>query len=76
MAVAAFTILLLAGAVISTWQAVRATRERQRAQSNLQVALKSLDDIYLQVAEERLPRDPRRKKVGRDGRDHADTHRA
>src|SRR5262249_36386232 len=69
MAVAAFAMLLLVGAGVSTWQAVRATRaqraadeESQRAQGNLQVALKALDGIYLQVAEERLPRDPERKK--------------
>jgi serine/threonine protein kinase/Tfp pilus assembly protein PilF len=69
LAVAAFAMLLLTGAGVSTWQAVRATRaqhvadlERQRAQGNLQVALSALDGIYLQVAEERLPRDPQRKK--------------
>jgi tetratricopeptide (TPR) repeat protein len=69
MVVGAFALLLVAGAGVSTWQAVRATRaqhvanqQRQRAQGNLQVALTALDGIYLQVAEERLPRDPQRKK--------------
>jgi serine/threonine protein kinase/tetratricopeptide (TPR) repeat protein len=83
MVVGAFALLMLAGAGVSTWQAVRATRaqqvadrqrqvadqqrqvadqQRQRAQGNLQLALKALDNIYLQVAEERLPRDPQRKK--------------
>jgi serine/threonine protein kinase/tetratricopeptide (TPR) repeat protein len=69
ISVGAFALVLLTGAGVSTWQAVRATRaqhvadlQRERAQGNLQVALKALDGIYLQVAEERLPRDPRRKK--------------
>jgi serine/threonine protein kinase/tetratricopeptide (TPR) repeat protein len=74
--VGAFALLMLVGAGVSTWLAVRATRaqqvadrqrqvadqQRQRAQGNLQLALKALDNIYLQVAEERLPRDPQRKK--------------
>jgi len=34
----------------------------ERAQENLRLALTALDGIYLQVSEERLPRDPQRKK--------------
>src|SRR5262249_8890064 len=40
----------------------QATANQERAQENLRLALKALDGIYLQVAEERLPREPQRKK--------------
>src|SRR5207245_6209210 len=67
---------LMLGTAISTWQAIRATRaydaetkaheaeatQRQRTQANLALSLKALDEIYVQVAEERLPRDPKRQQ--------------
>jgi tetratricopeptide (TPR) repeat protein len=66
---AGFLVLLVAASAISTYQAVRATlathradQQSERARENLQLALKALDDIYLQISEERLPRDPQRKK--------------
>jgi serine/threonine protein kinase len=49
-----------------TAEALRAeSAQRQRAQENLELALKALDEIYLQVAEQRLPRDPRYKAQDR-----------
>jgi tetratricopeptide (TPR) repeat protein/serine/threonine protein kinase len=39
-----------------------AGRQQQRAEENLRLALQALDGIYLQVAEDSLPRDPQRKK--------------
>jgi tetratricopeptide (TPR) repeat protein len=39
----------------------QAKANEERAQGNLRLALTALDRIYLQVAEERLPRDPARK---------------
>src|SRR5262249_10334833 len=39
-----------------------ARSNEERARKNVGVALKALDGIYLQVAEERLPRDAQRKK--------------
>jgi serine/threonine protein kinase/Tfp pilus assembly protein PilF len=44
----------------TAFQQARANEERAR--KNVRVALKALDGIYLQVAEERLPRDAQRKK--------------
>jgi hypothetical protein len=56
---------LVAGTAVATWQAVQATRaaaahERGRAEDNLALALKALDETYLQVVEDRFPRDPQR----------------
>jgi serine/threonine protein kinase/Tfp pilus assembly protein PilF len=69
LAASIILVLLLAGIIGTTAGLLRALRaeqrtaeQRQRAQDNLQLALKGLDAIYLQVAEERLPRDPQRKK--------------
>jgi tetratricopeptide (TPR) repeat protein len=39
---------------------------RQQAQRNLRLALKALDEIYLRLAEQRLPRDPRGKEEDRE----------
>jgi serine/threonine protein kinase/tetratricopeptide (TPR) repeat protein len=66
---AALILLVAAGlSVVSSvliWSAYRRetlarqaeSAQRQRAQSNLHQALRVLDDIYLQVAEDRVPRD-------------------
>jgi tetratricopeptide (TPR) repeat protein len=67
---ASIILVLLIAAIVGTTMglvlALRAERrtaeQRQIAQENLRLALKGLDAIYLQVAEERLPRDPQRKK--------------
>jgi serine/threonine protein kinase/Flp pilus assembly protein TadD len=68
-AVCAILVLVIGGILGTTAGLVRALRaerhtaeQRQRAQENLRLALKGLDAIYLQVAEERLPRDSRRQK--------------
>jgi serine/threonine protein kinase len=39
-----------------------AEHERQRAEDNLNVALQALDGIYLELADDRIPRDPSAKK--------------
>jgi serine/threonine protein kinase/tetratricopeptide (TPR) repeat protein len=39
-----------------------ANRQQERAEENLRLALQALDEIYLQLAEDSLPRDPQRKK--------------
>jgi tetratricopeptide (TPR) repeat protein len=61
--------LLVLSVLILAVSNIRIQREREQkdaafkqAQENLHLALKALDEIYLQVAEERLPRDPQRKK--------------
>jgi tetratricopeptide (TPR) repeat protein len=37
-------------------------QQQKRTQRNLSLALEALDEIYLQVAEQRLPRDPQRQQ--------------
>jgi tetratricopeptide (TPR) repeat protein len=61
--------LLVLSVLILAFSNVRIQQEREQkdaaykqAQENPRLALKALDEIYLQVAEERLPRDPQRKK--------------
>src|SRR5262249_52569857 len=39
--------------------------QRRRAEQNVRLALKVLDDIYLQVAERQFPRDPQREREDR-----------
>jgi serine/threonine protein kinase len=70
LAAALVVLLAVAGLVVSN---VLITREgnqkeeaRQRAQRNLRLALKALDEIYLRLAEQRLPRDPRGKQEDRE----------
>jgi serine/threonine protein kinase len=62
-------VVLLVAAGSMTVSTVRVWREQQRTQEanlrlqeNLDLALSALDEIYLKVAEERLPRDPARKQ--------------
>jgi serine/threonine protein kinase/Tfp pilus assembly protein PilF len=54
--------LLVLSVLILAISNVRIQKERQQTTANLRLALKALDEIYLQVAEVRLPRDPARKK--------------
>jgi serine/threonine protein kinase/Tfp pilus assembly protein PilF len=61
--------LLVLSVLILAISNVRIEKERkqkdtafQHTTANLRLALKALDEIYLQVAEDRLPRDPARKK--------------
>jgi serine/threonine protein kinase/Flp pilus assembly protein TadD len=77
-AVVAVMALLVSAVVILAVSNRRIEQEKghkeqqaKRAQTNLRLALRALDGIYLQVAEERLPRDPQRKKE-----DTAVLHRA
>jgi tetratricopeptide (TPR) repeat protein len=61
--VASLILVLLVGAIVGTTAGLlRALRAERRAQENLRLALESLDRIYVQVAEQSLPRDPQRKK--------------
>jgi serine/threonine-protein kinase len=71
-AAAAGVVLLVSLGVATTLLGAANDRERQsktvaeqqgrRAEENLRVALKALDDIYLEIAEQHLPRDAQRKK--------------
>src|SRR5262249_2405123 len=72
--VAASVVLccLVGGMAGTSWGLIRATTEAKaarqardaeaaqhgRAQENLRLALQVLDDIYLQIAQDRVPRDP------------------
>jgi tetratricopeptide (TPR) repeat protein len=70
VAAVAVILVLVAGGIVGTAAGLvralraerRAAEQRGRAQENLRLALQGLDAIYLQVAEDRLPRDPRRQK--------------
>jgi serine/threonine protein kinase len=69
---AAFLVLLVAGVVVSTWQAVRARQaesralaerdqkdeQRRRAKTNLDRAIKAVDQMLTRVGEERLKHIP------------------
>ena len=67
--IAILGVMLLAVALSLAVSAMRVWREQSRTQEanlrlsdNLGLALQALDEIYLKVAEERLPRDPARKQ--------------
>jgi tetratricopeptide (TPR) repeat protein len=62
LAAAIVLVVLIGGIVSTTVSLLRALRAEHQTQQNLHVALKALDEIYVQVAEERLPRDPQREK--------------
>ncbi len=50
-------ILVLAGGLAGiTWQWLRAETETKRNKDNLELALEALEEVYLQVASDRLPR--------------------
>ncbi len=71
---------LLLGTAISTWQAVRATNAegeavternaavaaRARATANLTLAMRALDEVYVDAAEEQLSRKPQLSKADRE----------
>src|SRR5262249_29923545 len=71
---AALIVLVAAGLSVASslliWSAYRRetlarqaeSTQRVRAQNNLYGALRVLDDIYLQVAEDRVPRDPQQEQ--------------
>jgi eukaryotic-like serine/threonine-protein kinase len=44
----------------------RETDQRRRAETNLRIALQALDEIYLKVVEDNLPRDPQREPEYRE----------
>jgi tetratricopeptide (TPR) repeat protein len=46
----------------SVLEAENARQAHRRAQENLRLALRVLDDIYLQIAQDRVPRDPRQAR--------------
>jgi serine/threonine protein kinase/Flp pilus assembly protein TadD len=52
--VASVAVALLAGTIISTWQAVRATRAEQKAQQNFERATEAVNRMLTRVAEEKL----------------------
>jgi serine/threonine protein kinase/tetratricopeptide (TPR) repeat protein len=72
LTVAAFLVLLVAGVVVSTWQAVRAWQaearalqerdqkdeQRRRAKTNLDRAIKAIDQMLTRVGEQRLKHIP------------------
>jgi eukaryotic-like serine/threonine-protein kinase len=47
----AFVLLLVLAAAVSTWQAVRATRERDRAEKSLQMAHDAVDRLFTRVSQ-------------------------
>jgi tetratricopeptide (TPR) repeat protein len=49
--VAGLFIVLLAGTTVSTWQAIRATRERDRAEDNFRLARAAADGFFTQVSD-------------------------
>jgi tetratricopeptide (TPR) repeat protein len=63
-------VLGVAGLVVSNFwirqEKVQAEAARQRADRNVALAVRALDRIYLRVAEERYPRDPRREREDRE----------
>jgi serine/threonine protein kinase/tetratricopeptide (TPR) repeat protein len=48
---ALFVLLLVAAAAVSTWQAVRATRERDRAEASFRMARDAVDQLFTQVSQ-------------------------
>jgi eukaryotic-like serine/threonine-protein kinase len=48
---ALFVVLLTLAAVVSTWQAVRATRERDRAEASFRMARDAVDRLFIQVSD-------------------------
>jgi len=47
----AFVVLLVLAAAVSTWQAVRATRERDRAEASFRMARDAVDRLFTQVSQ-------------------------
>jgi serine/threonine protein kinase/tetratricopeptide (TPR) repeat protein len=48
---AAFVVFLVLAATVSTWQAVRATRERDRAEASFRMAHDAVDRLFTQVSQ-------------------------
>jgi serine/threonine protein kinase len=48
---AAFVVFLVLAAAVSTWQAVRATRERDRAEASFRMAHDAVDRLFTQVSQ-------------------------
>jgi tetratricopeptide (TPR) repeat protein len=46
-----FVLLLVLAAAVSTWQAVRATRERDRAETSFRTARDAVDRLFMQVSQ-------------------------
>jgi hypothetical protein len=46
-----FVLLLVLAAAVSTWQAVRATRERDRAEASFRMARDAVDQLFMQVSQ-------------------------
>jgi serine/threonine protein kinase/tetratricopeptide (TPR) repeat protein len=46
-----FVVLLVAAAAVSTWQAVRATRERDRAEASFRMARDAVDRLFTEVSQ-------------------------
>jgi serine/threonine protein kinase/tetratricopeptide (TPR) repeat protein len=68
-AAVALTMLVAVSAVSSVliWTRYQAeVHQRQRAQTNVRIALDALDKIYLRVAESKFPHDPRRAQEDRE----------
>src|SRR5207249_1722627 len=67
-AVSGFVILVMTvlGLLVNNFLIRKEEKRTQTAnehlKENLQLAMQTLDEIYLKVAEERFPRDPQRKK--------------
>jgi serine/threonine protein kinase/tetratricopeptide (TPR) repeat protein len=47
----AFVMLLVLAAAVSTWQAIRATRERDRAEASFRMARDAVDQLFTQVSQ-------------------------
>jgi serine/threonine protein kinase len=80
VAILALSVVALAVSTLVIWHEQAQTRaayeaearahadeadQRRRAEQNVRLALKVLDDVYLQVAERQFPRDPQREREDR-----------
>jgi serine/threonine protein kinase len=57
---------LIAGTLVSTWQAARAREAQHRAEANSRAARRAVDKMYLQVAEKWLGRQPLMDQVQKE----------